>query len=419
MTVISFICISIFLLFTLSLFKKDSDIFSPARLFIIIWSMAIGLTELKFSRFQIQWTSYSWIMLFLSLTSMLIGMFIVYVINIDKPIKKLDQIRKSIINNSINSRLLFRYINILGIMYLLSFAISFVVIGYVPLFTSLPDVTRTKWGIFGFGLFIQSLPSILYLIILYSFIVKGELKRKIVLAVLFLLSVVTYLLLLQRYYIVFSLIISGVAIYYGLRKLKTKNVISIILILSFILYGVSTLRLSRYALNFLYYLSRMKFDVKYSIFTEPYMYVAMNLENFANAVNKLDRFSYGIFSFDFVLALTGLKHTLSEYLHIFDYPHLITNNYNTYTMFFIYYRDFGIIGLGFIPLFLGMAISTSYYKMRRNPNLNTISMYAICVFVILFSFFVPIISFLHFAFNLFLIYLITKLVMVSNTTLEK
>ena len=93
MTWISFICFILLFILLFSLFKKETDVFSPARLFLIIWSLAIGLADLKLSRYQINWTNYSWIMLLISLSSMLIGMFIVYVINLDKPLKKIESIR--------------------------------------------------------------------------------------------------------------------------------------------------------------------------------------------------------------------------------------------------------------------------------------------------------------------------------------
>jgi oligosaccharide repeat unit polymerase len=168
------------------------------------------------------------------------------------------------------------------------------------------------------------------------------------------------------------------------------------------------------AANLLYYLADMKYSVRYAWLTEPYMYIVMNVENFAHAVEKIQKFAYGLYSFDFVFALTGLKHTLYEYLHMPKYPYLLTNNYNTYTMFFIYYWDYGVVGLGMIPFVLGTVFSNSYYAMRRKPTINNITMYAIYAFVILFSFFIPIISFLHFAFNYFIIYTVTKILSISK-----
>jgi len=408
MSLVSIFCFGLFLLLVISLFKKGTDVFSPARLFTIIWSLAIGLTDLKLSRYQIVWTSYSWMMLIISLFSMLTGMFVIYVVNLDKPIRKIHSIRLAFKKYSFNSALLLRYILLLFLAYVVSYVVSALVIRYIPYFTLYPGVARNDWGIFGFGLFVQSFPTIIYLGILYYIITKGYLSQKILLTVVLIITFVTYAFLLQRYYIVFAILLIAVSIYYLTNLLRFKNLLIIIIILFISVFSMTFVRLTGTIANYLYYLSDMKYSIKYAVFTEPYMYIVMNLENFANAVDKISKFTYGTFSFDFVFALTGLKHTLFNYMHLLEFPYLLTNNFNTYTMFFIYYWDYGIVGLGVIPFIIGALISNSYYKMRRYPSINSISVYSIFAFVLIFSFFTPIISFLHFAFNFLLIYFITK-----------
>ena len=405
---ISIFCFCVFFILIISLFKKGTDVFSPARLFLIIWSLAIGLADLKLSRYQQVWTSYSWIMLWIALFSMLTGMFVMYVINLDKPVEKIESIRTLLKKKTFTSGVLLRYILFLFVAYIVSYVVSTLVIGFIPLFTRFPGVARNDWGIFGFGLFVQSFPSIIYLIILYFAITKGHTSQKVLLALVLIVTFVTYTLLLQRYYIVFAILLSVIALYYLTNVLRFKNTLIIFVIIFISVFSMTFIRLTGTIANYLYYLSDMRYSVKYAAFTEPYMYIVMNLENFANAVQNVQQFAYGTFSLDFVFALSGLKHQLIQYMNLLEYPNLITNNYNTYTMFFIYYWDFGILGLGFIPLIIGALISATYYRMRRNPNLNTVSVYSIFAFVIIFSFFVPIISFLHFVFNLLVIFFVTK-----------
>ena len=405
---ISILCFCVFFLLIISLFKKGTDVFSPARLFVIIWSLAIGLADLKLSRYQIVWTGYSWAILSISLFSMLTGMFVVYVINLDKPVARIESIRSLLKTNIFDSGLLLRYIILLFSAYSISYVVSTLVIGFIPLFTKFPGVARNDWGIFGFGLFVQSFPTIIYLIILYYTITKGYSSKKLLLAAVLVVTFLTYAFLLQRYYIVFAILLSVVALYYLTNVLRVKNTVIIFIIIFISVFSMTFIRLTGTIANYLYFLSDMKYNVKYAAFTEPYMYIVMNLENFANAVNNVQKFTYGTFSLDFIFALTGLKHTLFQYMGLPEFPNLLTNNYNTYTMFFIYYWDFGILGVGLIPFIIGSLISASYYRMRINPNLNTISVYSICAFVIIFSFFIPIISYLHFVFNLLLIVFITK-----------
>jgi len=410
MPLTSYICFVLFTVLFLTLFRKNTDVFSPVRLFIMIWALAIGLTELKLSRFQKTWSSYNWIVLMISLLSMILGFFIVYVINIGKQIKPINEIRQITKDFTFNTNLLFRYTVLLSIAYLVSYIVSALVIGYIPLFTKYPGVARNDWGIFGFGLFVQSFPSIIYLIILYFLITKKALLKKIILSVVFMIVFLTYAFLLQRYYIALAIISTAVTIYYLTNLFRLRNVIFISLIGLAIMFGMTFIRLTGTIANYLYYLSQMKFSIKYAYLTEPYMYIVMNIENFVHAASKIEKFTYGLFSFDFVFAITGLKHVMAEYLALPKFPFLITNNYNTYTMFFVYYWDFGILGITFFPLLFGMIFSFFYYKMRIKPDLNSIAVYSIFVFVIAFSFFVPVLTFLHFVFNFIVIYFITALV---------
>ena len=79
----------------------------------------------------------------------------------------------------------------------------------------------------------------------------------------------------------------------------------------------------------------MKFNFKYAVFTEPYMYVSMNLENFTRAVGKLDNYTFGYYSFNFLTSLSGIRKSLADYLALNHFPYL-NSNYNTYSMFWIF-----------------------------------------------------------------------------------
>lgn len=184
------------------------------------------------------------------------------------------------------------------------------------------------------------------------------------------------------------------------------------------MYGISTFRTSKSIANIIYHISEMKYSIKYAIFTEPYMYLSMNIENYTNAVNKLENFSYGFYTFDFLLALSGLKHWIAEYAGFNDFPHLITVNFNTYTMFFAYYRDFGPIGVGVIPLLLGIIVASFYYKLRSDPNIFNVIVYGMLLFAMLFSFFIPMLSWLHFVFNLTVISIVSKIIIKKSNTVH-
>lgn len=414
MSPIAIICFSALILLLFSFFKKGTDIFSPGRLFTIIWLLAIGLAELKLSRFQREWTNYSWFTLLVPIFSFLLGIFIIYVIYQNVKLSPIKNIREDFNKLQINKHLLFRIIIVLFVLYSISFLVTYLIRGFVPMFTKLPDVARTEWGVFGYGTFVHSIPTLLYLCLLYLFLVRKNYNNKILIGLIFLLSFFTYSMILQRFYLILPFVLLMVTLYYKTYKLSFRNNLIALLIFGLIFFGISLIRVGHYAINILYYISDMKYSVDYAIFTEPYMYVIMNLENYAKAVQKLDIFSYGFYTSDFLLYATGVRRILLDNINFVEHPHIITKAYNTYTMFFIYYRDFGLFGVLFVPMMVGGLVTLMYFRMRKSPNFINISLYGVCVFIVIFSFFVPILHWLHFVFNITLIYLATYFIITNN-----
>lgn len=414
MPVSSLILFLVFIVLVISLFKKNADVFSPARLFLIVWTFSLGLVQLKLSHFQQQWSLYSWLIIMVSLFSVLLGMLIIYVLNFEKRIFSINSMRTVIINFQVKPQILFNLILILFFAYVLSYLIIYLIVGFVPLFTARPDLMRSRWNVFGAGLIIHSVPAIIYFIILYFIKVKKSLKHKIILSIIMVTSFVSYLLLLQRFDLVIFIVLSAMFLYYGTNKIKMSSVILIVIGFVVIMYGISSIRTSNLIVEYLYYGGKMKFSKDFAIFTEPYMYVSMNIENFAYAVNRHIDYTYGYYTFDFILALSGLKHWLFEYNQIDTFPNLITEGYNTYTMFFAYYRDFGVLGSFFFSTLFGAVTYLTYLQMKEFPTINSISLYGVLTVAVIFSFFIPILSWLHFVFNLSVIFLFSKIITIKG-----
>lgn len=410
MNSISWVCFTIFIILSSTFVIRKLDIFSPARLFILVWTFAIGITQLKLSTFQKTWTTYSWIMLMITLLSFLAGLFIVYVLNVDKNLKTIKEMRILMSRQSIDKELLYKVLIISFTLYLVSYLISFLIMGFIPAFSPRPEI-RTQWtGVFAVGLITHGLPPILFFSSIYFLFEKQSKSKRFVVFMIAFLTFFLNLLVLHRFDIVYWLIVFLAYLYYSTNKLKFSYLLLLLIFLVGIVYGISSFRASKFIANIIYHTSGMKFSVKYAIFTEPYMYFAMNVENFMHGVEKYTKYTLGYFTFNPLLSLIQLKHPLEEYMMIAKFPHLITPNYNTYTMFFEWYRDYGIFGLAFLPFIWGIIISTLYYHVRKNPNLPSIVLYGGFIFVIIFSFFVNMLGWLHFMFNLSMLYLIAKLI---------
>lgn len=409
MSIISLISFFICFLIIAYSFKKESDFFSPTKIFGIIWSTSIGLADLKLSHLQHEWDAYGWFMLGIGIFSFFIGTFIVYVIHFQVPYKSLNEIRKSFTEEIVDSSKFLRIIYLMFFVYTLSYLGNYLIEGYVPVFHKNPGQSRMYWGVFGIGLTIHIATPLILVIVQYLKLVKPKTTLKLILIMMVVFTFITYLFLLQRFNLMFAIIAVIVFLYYSSEFLKSKNVIYAMSVIVGLMYSVQYLRGSSLALSYLFMLAKMRFNFKYAIFTEPYMYVSMNLENFTRAVGKLENFTFGYYSFNFLTSVSGTRKSLAEYLALNHFPYL-NSSYNTYSMFWDFYRDFGVIGLAAIPFLIGFIVSSVYYKMKIKPSLLNLSIYSVCIFIVFMSFFVSVIGLLHFVFNFSIIIVVTKLV---------
>ena len=377
MTLISWICFFILFLILLSMFRKGADVLSPARVFGFVWAMAIGLADLKLSGFQHTWSLYSWIVLLSGVFALLIGIFIFFVSSVNKPLLSIQEIRERLVTTvpeRIDVSKLFKCIIFLFVAYLVSYVIEVMIEGNVPLFSPRPDILRVEFGVFGLHLIVNAMMSVVLLAVEYLLLAPRTGHRKLVVNLIIFISIVTYLFLLQRYTFFVVIVIAVVMIYYCSWYLRPRNLIPFAAVFVTLLYWINSIRSARYVQAYLYLNSKMRFSKSYWILAEPYMYITMNLENFTRAVDKLDHYFYGYFTFDWMLALAGLKHWMEKYFYIEKYPFLISG-YNTFTFHWWYYYDFGVIGVIALPLIEGLIIGYLYYRLRTKPDMLTVMLY--------------------------------------------
>lgn len=391
----------------LSSFRANTDIFSPGRAFAFIWSLAIGLTDLKLSGLQQQWPLEIWMQVLIGPTSFLIGVFIAYIINLNKEVVPIGNMRVNRQFLEIDKQKLFRTVTVLFFLFIVSYVLIYLKSGEIPLFSAKPGVARRNFTMFGIGLFLHNVVLIGFLSAVYLVLEEKKLIRKSLLVIFTLTSLALYAITLQRYQIFLTILMIIAFLYYTTFRINFRSVLLISAIFVVFFYLVSSFRAGEVIVYVLYKLSKMKFSPTYAVFTEPYMYVVMNLENFARSINKTDFFTYGYYTFDFVTAITGIKHWIGEYFNLNETPFLISS-YNTYSAFWTYYRDFGIMGIFFIPLFGGVGISTLYYSFRAKPSLSKITFYGVLLFAVMFSFFNSAFGFLWFVYDIIVLVVVLK-----------
>lgn len=404
MSLISFICLIICLGIIVSTFRRDADIFSPARVFGFIWCLAIGLADLKLSRLQHVWTLESWIQLLIGIGSFLMGTFILYVLNLNSRLLPISKIRENLRLQTIDHQKLYKSIIILFILFLAIYAVLILTGREIPLFSSRPGQARIKLQIRVVGLLINNVVIIIFLTVMYCVTDVRKQFKRVSLIIVAVIAFLMFAITLQRLGLFTAITLSVVLIYYSTHKIRPSTVI-LFFVIALAVFSISLVRSGVMFQYDLYVGSKMRLPLYLAFITEPYMYIVMNLEMFIHSINQIDQYTYGYYTFDFVTALTGIKHLIQDYFNLDETPFLYSG-YNTYTAFWTYYRDFGILGVFFISLLGGSGISALYYSMRKKPQLKSVTAYCISVYLMLLSVCNNQIGFLWIVYEFTIIYLI-------------
>lgn len=411
MTIIQIILTAVLLIIVLLSFRKGRDLFSPGKVFLIVWSASIILAEFKFSGFQHTWSVYSWMVLFIGLVSFLLGTYAAYTLFADKKIKSVLNVRSELIRKSENENLkLFYTILILFAVYIFSYILEVMIIGNVPIFSRRMDEARSEYGVFGLHLIVNFQIAIMFLNIEYMILFKGSRIHRIINILVFIITLLTFALLLQRFNFFIWGVMTLTFLYYASNKLRFRNILIIAAVFFGFLYAIQSIRVSQYVEAFIYVTSKMKFSKDYAIFSEPYMYITMNLENMARAVDRLEFFSFGSLTGDWILALTGIKRWVLELFNINARPFLVSG-YNTFPFLWNYYSDFGVTGVFIFPLLTGFFISVIYYIMRITGEVKWIVFYANAIVLIVISFFTNPLTMLNYTACSILLWFLHKFVL--------
>lgn len=419
MTIAQIISLLIIILLTTVSFKKNTDLFSPAKVFSLIWAVVILLTEFKFSGYQNNWTLFSWITLTIGLCSFLLGLYIAYYLYLGKPLIPIKAIREiTQITDKFDLRKLQIIIVLLFAAYIISYTIEVISFGTLPILSSNPDRARIDFGIFGFHLFVNLQPVIMFLCIEYLVLKTKRKKKYFLIASIFIITLITFFFLLQRYNFFLLFIVSIGFLYYASKIINLKKILITTIVFISLLGVLQSIRLSRYAADFHYVISKMEYSRDYAMFTGPYMYVVMNLENFAKGTEKLDEHSYGLITGDWIMALSGIKHWAYKYFDI-DYRGLVYSSYNTYPFIWDYYYDFGLAGVIFLSLLEGLIIGLIYYQMRISGELKLIVMYSFFFFVMVISYFTNPITSLNIVASIFVLWFVHHFFLSSQKSIDK
>jgi len=393
--------------------RESSDLFSPVRIYIIVWFGTIGVSLLRLSGLQQEWTSYTWLVIATSILCYIGGAFTgLSPIITNKNINLRQLIRHWESPRDWSIKRLVRATIALFLLSLAGFALEMHINRGIPLLMPNPDMARQYFGLCGIHLLTISFRDVLILIVIYILVQGPRLRHMrtwpitIVTCIIALISLLCLFATTNRGDILFTFIIALVIYHYFKKPLKLKQIITAVFLFLLIFIGIGLLREKAYEKYRLYRYAQMNIPIKYSWLTGLYTYVAMNFENLQNLIHEVPHFTYGAHSLQPVLALTRLKNLVSpEFLSnirsTLHYPLFKTGTYLTSL-----YADFGFVGIATFPFIFGWLNGFIYCKMLTERKTIYVLLYAFLMLAVILSFFSFFFSRLNFLFNAFVLYLV-------------
>lgn len=247
-----FMAFSFLVLSLLTGLRRDVDFFAPWRIFIVVWSIAIGLASMNLSGFQHVWGLKSWLILLLGLLSFLLGLYVQVVLHSGKMLLPIAGVRQRLSSFPLNELALFRIIIALFVLYGLAFVAEVRIEGGLPFYSPRPDTARVRFGIFGIHLLVSMMPVILFLVVEYLFLTHGSKWRKYLLLAVFLITAGSFFLLLQRFaFVLFGVTAFGL-LYYATKTWTWRRALWIGSAIAVTLVYIQSFRFVRYVENYLY-----------------------------------------------------------------------------------------------------------------------------------------------------------------------
>ena len=338
--------------------KESGSLVELRALFTLAWVGGHGIACLQLSKLQADWNYVTWLCFFLIFGSFGIGY------EWGQKYEKVEE--KELEKDEEQARRLLHCIIGLMAASILCFAFEAVKVGFIPLFSDEPHA-YSYFHVSGVHYFTVScilIPAITVLYIKVS--TKISAGNKLLLLAANVTAVVIPFLCVSRFQLLFAVGFAVVTYIMVNKKIRIRTMV--ILIVALVPAYVILTVFRHHDVSYLNSIFEMKWEKMPIFITQPYMYVANNFENFNCMVEQMTEHTWGIKMLFPFFALTGLKFVIPQ-VNITQI-YLTKPELTTLTMFYDAYYDFGIFGVFFFALLIGILakILMSVVKNSKNPT---------------------------------------------------
>lgn len=397
-----------------SVVQKDKDIFSPGRLFIILYSFLLTINSFNLCRYQTPWSPTTILLFGSSLGAFIGGYFIVVLLSktVSGKAPTFLQIRQMLKNDA--AQLDWSWMSLVALVCLSVFISVFIYdslsLHMIPMFAKSPDEARLA--------FLNKFPmgyvwffGITGLMLATEAGLFGTLsiKRKWFLFSVSIVALMLYLTLVTRVDLFRYLIFVVVLFHYGKQKIKLQHLLLVGIFAVVLFSAFFIIRAGSTPLATLAEASSLRMPKNLIFLSSFYMYITNNFWNLDFVFRKFVDSNIGFYptSFGFELfrpifffnQTEGAMSAMFNFDTIFNESAMAHRGYNTIVFVWHFFKDFGVLGCLLIPLISSILLAIFYTNTIRKPTLLRIDIWAIVVGLILFSFLIPLWSFWFVYFN--------------------
>lgn len=281
-------------------------------------------------------------------------------------------------------RTLFVVILVITLSSLVSFLIEALVLGYVPFFLRGVPHAYSYFHISGLHYITVSCVLVPSFYILYIRAKDERHKKRNALALLCTaVSLLIPVLCVSRFQLILAVGMAAFTVICINKKIRFIHAAGLVLVM-IPAYLILTVARS-HDVAYLNSIFQMKQESMPIFITQPYMYVAHNYDNFDCLVAELTGHSYGMRMLFPLWALTGLKFLVPSLVNFTVYVN--KTELTTLTLFYDAYYDFGVIGVAVFGVLLGGICCLLVRQMKHQKNPVGYVFYAQMAMYMLLSFF--------------------------------
>lgn len=394
-------------------YQRSGMLLEPAALFSVSWVGGMGVSALKLSRLQTDWEPMTWISFAAAWLGVSFGSRLVKAALNRRKDEQADCCQAEA-DRRLQAERILKSMMILTAVSVLSFLLEAWKLSYIPLFTVDTPHAYSYFHLSGVHYFTVSCVLVPPMFVLYTerlaelsgardvtggrtgvrtrvsaFLHAGYGRRLCLACGLLLTALLIPILCVSRFQLIFAVLLAALTkllLMPGerLRKLLGPGLLLFCCMLPLYL-GLTVAR--AHDVSYLNGIFEMKRADTPIFFTQPYMYIANNFDNFNCLVRDLPQGGHtmGLRMLFPLWALSGLKFLVPA---LVSFPLYVTKTeLTTVTLFYDAYYDFGIWGVALFGLVIGAGTEYLWgvYRRKRCPALCLIL--AQLLFYLLFSFF--------------------------------